>query len=248
VTSLFVLGLAAFGCAAPAEDDPEGTGATADELKWPFGGGSSGGLGFGIGGATGQVVAGPGGLFSTIVNANGSGCPKGSWQAAISPDGQTFTVTFNAYEARISPGQASDLKECALDVALVGTGNLKFELGSFYYQGYVLLENPQQSAVESADYSFGPAGVISGLIGIDIPLPGELHSQNGVNGPINQSFTLTDNVGGGKWSPCGKANDLHIRTHLRLQNDPAASGSGYVNDSTVDGSLKLAWKMHWQQC
>jgi hypothetical protein len=238
----FALGLFAFGCAAPA-DDAE-TDQAGEEFHIPIPGGG----GFGIGGATGQVVAGPNGLFSTVVNANGSGCPKGSWNAAISPDGQTFTVTFSQYEAQIGPGQSQATKDCALDLALLGTANLKFEIGSFYYQGYVALDNPQMSAVESADYTFNAAGAITGLIGIDIPLPGELHSQSVIGGPVSQSYLNTDNVGGGKWSPCGKANDLHIRTHLKLENDPALNGSGYVNDSTVDGSLRLGFKMTWQTC
>jgi hypothetical protein len=237
----FGLGLFAFGCAAPADDN---AGDQGEDFHIPIPGGG----GFGIGGATGQVVAGPGGLFSTIVNASGPGCPKGSWNAAISPDGQTFTVSFNQYEAQLSPGQSQAMQYCALDLALLGTRNLKFDIGSFYYQGYVALDNPQMSAVETADYTFNAAGVISGLIGVDIPLPGELHSQSALSGPVSQSYLNTDTVGGGRWSPCGKANDLHIRTHLILNNDPSRNGSGYLNDATVDGSLKFGFKMTWQTC
>ena len=244
LASVFVSSLAAFGCATPkGDEDAAGEPAeeASDELRIP-------GLGFGFGGGgKGQVVVAPGGLFSTLVNANGSGCPKGSWTAGISPDGQTFTITFSSYETKVSPGVANDIKDCAIDVALVGTSKLKFSIGSLYYQGYVLLENPQMSALQTADYSFGPAGIVTGLLGVGVPLPGELHSQNAVNGPIDQSFVITDNVGV-RWSPCSQANNLHIRTQLRLQNDGAQSGSGYLNASTVDGTLSFAWKMNWERC
>src|SRR5262245_4324872 len=85
----FALGFAAFGCTSPS--DEESTDQSQDELRWPFGDGS-GGFGIGGGAAQGQVVAGPNGIYTTIVKANGSGCPKGSWTAGISPDGTTFTV------------------------------------------------------------------------------------------------------------------------------------------------------------
>jgi hypothetical protein len=244
--SLMAFGFAAFGCASQTDAEENNDSTTQDwSIPNPFGGG---GFGIGGGGATGQVVAGPGGLFSTIVNANGSGCPKGTWNASISPDGQTFTVAFSAYQAQVNPGQASDFKDCQLDVAILGTAKLKFDIASFYYQGYVALENPGMRAVQSADYSFNAAGVITGLVGIDIPLGGEVHSQSVTTGPISDSFLNTDNVGGGRWSPCGKANDLHVRTHLQLLNDPSASGQGYVNNSTVDGTLKFGFKMNWQRC
>lgn len=205
-------------------------------------------FGFGLGGGSrGQTVLQPGGLFTTVVNANGSGCPKGTWQAGVSSDGQTFTLTFNKYETQVSPGQAQDTKDCAIDVAIVGTKKLKFEVADLYYQGYVLLENDRMSAVQTADYSFNAAGIVTGLAGIDVPLPNEIHSENPVSGPTDRSYLSSDKVGG-TWSSCKKANNLHIRTRLRLRNDPEKSGSGYFNTSAVDGTMSFAWRLNWQSC
>ena len=234
------------GCAA--SEPEETTESSEDELDVFGPGGIFGGGGFGVGsGGRGQTVAQPSGLFTTIVNANGSGCPKGSWQAGISPDGKTFTITFSAYETRVGPGQSIDTKDCAIDVAMIGTRKLKFEVAALYYQGFVLLENERMSAVQTADYSFNPAGILTGLAGIDVPLPNEVHSENVVSGPSERSYTNTDTVSG-SWSSCKKANALHIRTRLKLRNDPDASGSGYFNTSTVDGSMSFAWKLNWERC
>jgi len=234
-----LLAAAGAGCAASSEVPDTET--DEEDLRIP-------GLPFGIGGGRGQAVLQPNGLFSTIVNANGSGCPKGSWKAGISPDGQTFTITFSKYEAKVDPGQASAIKDCQIDVAIVGTKKLVFDVSSFHYQGYVLLENDQMSARQTADYSFGPAGILTSLGGVDLPLPGEVRSQNAVTGPVDESYTYTDTVGAGRPSPCSKASNLHIRTRLRLDNDPQKSGSGYFNTAAIDGSMSFAWKLQWRTC
>jgi hypothetical protein len=249
----FAFGFAAFGCASTSD---ESTDQSEDELRWPFGDGS-GGFGIGGGAAQGQVVAGPNGIYTTIVKANGSGCPKGSWTAGISPDGQTFTITFSQYETRVSPGQAQDVRDCQLDVSLIGTSPLTFAVGALYYQGYVALDRPGMEATQSAEYSFGPAGLIAGLIpgnaggiagAIAGAISGGVRSQNAMAGPTDRSFTYADTVNIGKWSDCAPFTNLHINTQLTLQNDGARSGSGYLNNATVDGTLSFAWKLNWKNC
>jgi hypothetical protein len=251
----FALGFAGFGCATSAEDSAD----QSDDFSLPFGNGS-GGFGIGGGAAQGQIVAGPSGVYSTIVKANGSGCPKGSWTAGISPDGTTFTVVFSQYETQVSPGQAVDSKDCALDVSLIGTSPLTFEVGALYYQGYVALDRPGMQATQAAQYSFGTAGLIAGIGGLIGGNAGSIIgaiagavgggpiSENEMTGPTSRSFTYADTVNVGKWSDCAPLTNLHIDTQLLLQNDPSRSGSGYLNDSTVDGTLSFGWKLNWKNC
>lgn len=242
-----LLVLSAGGCATADETPGEDTESTEDELNLQKLLGGGGGFGLGGGGAQGQTVLQPSGLFTTLVNANGTGCPKGTWQAGISSDGQTFTMTFSAYETRIDEGQASTSKDCSISVAILGTKKLKFEVAALYYQGYTMLETEGMSAVQTANYSFDAAGVLTGIAGIDVPLRDEIRSENVTKGPFDQSYTNSDRVGGA-WSKCKKANNLQIRTRLSLHNDAARSGSGYFNTSAVDGSLSFAWKLNWQTC
>lgn len=248
-----ILALAS-GCAA----EPEESETSSDELS--LGDFLGGGGGFQIGGGggvTGQAVAGPNGLFTTLVHAKGSGCPRDTWKAGISPDGQTFTITFNAYESRVSPGRSVDQKDCGIDVAIAGTQNLQFAIGTFYYQGYAFLEDRSMTATQSADYSFGPAGLISSFIpgqaggiagAIAGMIPGGVSSRNVIRGPADESFTYADDVGIGRWSECAPVANLHINTRLRLENNRPRSGSGYLNNSTVDGALSFGWKLSYRQC
>src|SRR5690242_7308718 len=80
------------------------------------------------------------GAYFANVKARGSGCPAGTWDAAISDDGETFTLTYSAFEAQVGPGKAVDTKECQLEIDLSSGDGVSYSVASFYYQGYVLLE------------------------------------------------------------------------------------------------------------
>src|SRR5689334_16950522 len=66
----------------------------------------------------GVNVPNPSGAYFANITANGTGCPAGTWQAAISPDGAAFTVTFSGYEATMKPGDAFVVKDCTLAINL----------------------------------------------------------------------------------------------------------------------------------
>src|SRR4051812_22208688 len=99
-------------------------------------------------------VPNPSGAYFAAVRANGSGCPKGSYDANISPDGQTFTVTFNAFEGSVEAGQSLAVKDCNLSIDLQSPQGLSFTVSSFLYQGYALLTEPGMSARQTAKYYF----------------------------------------------------------------------------------------------
>src|SRR5262245_46597412 len=81
-------------------------------------------------------VPNPSGAYFASVTANGTGCSAGTWDAAISPDGKAFTVTFSSYEAILNPGSAFAIKDCNLAIDLRSPSGLSFSVGSFHYQGY----------------------------------------------------------------------------------------------------------------
>jgi hypothetical protein len=248
LTSALFLGLAAVGCTAEGADEEEGTGSSADELRngrgrGHHGGGHGNGWGHGPHGADHlghrgrQHVEQPQGVFFANINANGTGCPEGTWSVGISEDGETFTLVFSAYEAIVGPGQARDVKDCTLDINLGSHEGLSYSVASFNYQGYILLDKEGMKARQTANYYF------------------ENNRENGadkneVTGPFDQSYLFTDEIGPGRraWSPCRRDDTLHVKTRLVMRNDDAATGSGYINNATVDGSVSFKWKLNWRRC
>jgi hypothetical protein len=155
----------------------------------------------------------------------------------ISPDGETFTLAFSAYETQVAPGQALDVKDCQIDMHLKSPDGISYSIANFAYQGYVLLDTAGMDAQQTANYFFEqerPHGA----------------DHNDVAGPVDQSYLFASDIVPGQraWSPCGTDNILHVATRLSLRNNPGATGSGYLNNSTVDGSLSFKWQLSYRRC
>jgi hypothetical protein len=75
-------------------------------------------------------VKAPSGVAIADVVANGSGCPAGTWATDNSDDGTTFTMTFDAYEARVEPGSALSVKDCQLAIQLRNVQGVSYAVES----------------------------------------------------------------------------------------------------------------------
>jgi hypothetical protein len=231
VTSLFVssallaIVVSATGCTANTDKgESEDTGEATQEL-----------------GQT-QDVPNPSGAYYAKITANGSGCLPGTWDAAISPDGKAFTVTFNAYEAVVDPGQTFSIKDCTLAIDLRTPNGFSFSVSSFHYQGYSLLDKSGMNAKQTAKYYF-----------MGNPVPA-VEARSDMNGPYDDSYLFSDNVGLADlvWSPCGASRRLNAQTRLVLRNNTPKTGSGYLNTTSADGTIETPFKMtfglSWKRC
>ena len=209
------------GCAGNASAPDEGADSTGEEL-----------------GTTN--VPNPNGAYFASITANGTGCPAGTWDASISPDGQAFTVTFSQYEAMLNPGQAMQIKDCTLGIDFHSPSGLSFAVSDFYYQGYALLDSPGMTAKQSAKYYF---------MGNPVPAR-ELRTD--LVGPHDDSYLFQDTIGTVDlvWSPCGTTRRLNAQTRLILQNNAQKSGSAYLNTTSVDGhtGIRFRWNLLWRSC
>jgi hypothetical protein len=186
-----------------------------------------------------EDLVGPQSVYFAKVTANGTGCPDGSWDVGISDDGQTFTLAFSSYEAQVASGQQMDIKDCTLDINLNSPAGLSYSVASFYYQGYILLDDGM-SARQTASYYFDR----------DHQHGQHDASKNDITGPFDDSYLFADEIGMERrvWSPCGQNDTLHVSTRLIMRNNPGNTGEGYINNSTVDGSLSFKWNLAWRRC
>lgn len=182
------------------------------------------------------VQGGLSGPYFAEVKANGTGCPAGTWNANISPDGQTFTVTFNSYSAYVSKESAISIKDCQLAIKLQSPQQVSYSVQSFRFSGYSYLEEGVTASQSATFYVQGNPG-------------NSIESRIDLNGPRNAPYTLQSDVELGKklWSPCSAERSLNVQTRLRVRNgDPR--GSGYLNLAAVSGSAKLVMRISWRKC
>jgi hypothetical protein len=177
------------------------------------------------------------------VDAQGTGCPDGSWDASISDDGQTFTLRFNQYEASIDANQDRDVKDCRISVKLSSPEGLSYSIASFYYSGYVFLEQDGMRASYAARYSF-----------LEDPHTMRQADRDILTGPRDESFTFQSDPQP-IWSPCGGTSTLNIDTRVTVINNRQRTGSAFMNNSAIDGtvgnddgSLAMTWKLGWRNC
>ncbi|MET0339440.1 MAG: DUF4360 domain-containing protein [Polyangiales bacterium] len=159
------------------------------------------------------------------VSATGSGCPRGSWEANVSPDGLALTMTFSKYFLEASPSKpVLQSLACTLSLGLDMPRGYSVGVTKVSYQGYAGLE-AGMTAEQIANYAWTGIGAVSGT-----------ESKNTLRGPYDDSYLLIDNVEtrgvGIQWSPCDIRSNLQIRTRLTLDNP--RRGSGYINTSDVN--------------
>jgi hypothetical protein len=214
--------VAASACVAGCAQDSADIGSTSEDL------------------GTGVDVPNPSGAYFANVSANGTGCPAGTWDASISDDGSAFTITFANYETQVGPGQAFSIKDCSLGLDIRTGSGFTFAIDSFYYQGYSLLDSGGMSAKQTAKYYF-----------MGNPANGPEFDKV-MTGPYDDDYLFSDEIATESlvWSPCGATRRLNVTTRLVLQNNPAKTGSGYLNTSTVDVTHDIVFRFgfRWRKC
>jgi hypothetical protein len=170
------------------------------------------------------------------VQANGTGCPAGTWQTRISSDGLVFTTTFSAYEAEVDPSTMVAVKDCQLSIKLHTPPGRSISVQSFSYTGYATL-TPGVRGKLLANYYFQGEPVE----------PSSPHTD--LIGPYDKTFLFRDDVPirDAVWSPCGLDRELNIATRIMLQNSTPAS-SAYMNLTALDGSSRLVVALASRGC
>ena len=182
---------------------------------------------------TGGRLSGP---YFAEVTANGTGCPAGTWNTAISGDGQTFTATFNSYAAFVSPETGFAVKDCLLAIKLKSPEQLTYSVQSFRFSGYAYLQEGVTASQTATFYVQGNPG-------------NSIEARQDLNGPFNSAYNLNAEAELGRklWSPCSAERSLNVQTRLRLRNG-AERGTGYINMAAATGQAKLVARISWRRC
>jgi hypothetical protein len=175
-----------------------------------------------------------------VVKVNGSGCRPRTAAAAISPDGEAFTVTYSEYLAQVGVGAKPNdyRKDCRLTLRLDIPPGFTYTIESVDYRGFAQLERGA-SGVQRASYHFQTQPKPSP---VDHPFAG----------PFDDGWQTTDHTrpGDQSWAPCGQSRKLMIDTELEVNagtSDPRTTTSLLVMDST-DGSVASTYHFVWRRC
>ncbi|MER0245636.1 DUF4360 domain-containing protein [Streptomyces sp. HSW2009] len=174
-----------------------------------------------------------------LATVNGSGCPKGSAEVAVSPDNTAFTVTYSKYLARV--GGDSDptefRKNCQLSLIVYVPSGFTYAIASADYRGYTSLQ-PGATGQEKASYYFQGS-------------PDTAAISHNFKGPQNDNWQATDETDWGQlvWAPCGARRNFNINTELRVNagtSDPKKTS--FMTMDSTDTDINTVYRLAWKQC
>lgn len=181
-------------------------------------------------GSTGEVT------FTEVTSA-GSGCPPGTTNTRISPDGLVFTMTFSSYVTAVNPSVDLTVRDCHLNIRLHVPEGRSYAVQSLSYAGFALL---QEGVIgrQTASYYFEGH-----------PIPPVESNRTELTGPYDSAYLFTDEVAEEQrsWSPCGTERNLTVLTRVQLFNSNMRR-AGYMNMSAVDGSSRMVLKLSARTC
>jgi hypothetical protein len=166
----------------------------------------------------------------------GTGCPLGSTSATLSPDGQSLSILFGAFQAEAggSTGRTIDRKACNIAIPVGVPQGYTVSVIKIDYRGFDSLPL-SASATFDAEYFFagqnGPA------------------YHKSFNGAEDGNFTLNNQLvaQSAVWSPCGADVNLRTNTNISVvtnQNNEQAM----LSIDSADITSGVVYQLQWQRC
>ena len=171
-------------------------------------------------------VQAPSGVRFASVTANGTGCPRGSWRAVVSPNGETISLRFSSFEGEVGQRRPVVVKDCTLGIRLNSNDSVQYALVQAKATGYASLREGTSAVVTTKAYWQGnPADSIDA----ELALRGQYKDEFSLGEPIPERAR--------SWSPCGVQRNLNIATRSRLAG---TDGSGGYLEVSKLADIKIA--------
>lgn len=171
-----------------------------------------------------------------LVTVNGSGCPKDTVQVAVAPDNTAFTVTYNAYTAKIGPNVDPMLarRNCQAALKVNVPNGYTYGVVSAEYRGFAKL-NKGVTATQIASYYFQNN-------------PDTDRRRHEYKGAFEDSWQANDTTEWAQvvWGPCKEKRLFNINTEMRITgNDSKVS---YITMDSLDAGLKTTYHYALKKC
>lgn len=167
-----------------------------------------------------SLATDPNSVFFQAPAIAGTGCPAGTTDFAITPDGQTLTILFDAYSA--DPGN----KTCNVAIPVHVPNGFQVSLMTADYRGFV-----EGSAELRRSYFF------AGQVG-----PSQSTSLNGGSG---REYTERDNLvtTSNSFARCGEDVNLRIQSRIRTKTNNSS-----ISVDSLDLNNGMVFHLQYQRC
>ncbi|HLE01582.1 MAG TPA: DUF4360 domain-containing protein [Bdellovibrionota bacterium] len=183
-----------------------------------------------------QGFAGPDGIRMGQPSYGGSGCPAGTASTTLSPDAQSLSILFDAYqvEAGGMSGKQVDRKSCNVAIPVTIPQGYSVSIIQIDYRGFNSLPAGAQSRF-SVEYFF--AGTQGPAFSRDF------------FGPTTDDFLINNQLRAEAvvWSSCGADVNLRANTGLFVQTNYRNEQAMATVDS-ADVQAAVVFQLQWKRC
>ncbi len=156
----------------------------------------------------------------------GTGCPAGSAQANLTPDGSSLSIIFDQFVTEAGPasGRTLDRKNCQIAIPVVVPGGYSVSLFAADYRGFVSL--PQGATARmTVDYFFANA-------------PGARFARD-FRGRQDSDYLINHNLEAEAlvWSPCGAQTQLRVNASMMVRNTSYQDAMATVDSADINAGI-----------
>ncbi|KGI81267.1 hypothetical protein IL38_12325 [Actinopolyspora erythraea] len=174
-----------------------------------------------------------------VATVNGSGCPEGTADVAVSPDNKAFTVTYSDYLAEVGPDSdpTAFRKNCQLNLIVHVPQGLTYGIARADYRGFAHLAEGATGTHQASYYFQGDSRTT--------------HSSETFEGAYSDNWQVTDEteIGDVVYKPCGVQRNFNINTELRVDAGTSdSSETSFMTMDSTDGSIKTTYHFSWKKC
>jgi len=169
---------------------------------------------------------------------NGNGCPIGSADVTLSPDGSALTLLFSNFTAQAGGGgydaKRMDRKNCNISIPVTVPGGYSVSIITVDYRGFISVPRGGYARF-AAEYFFA---------GITGPRAAKIF-----NGSYQNDYTITNNLGveAMVWSPCGASVNLRVNSSMLVQTN-AQFEDAYASVDSADFSAGVIFQFAYRRC
>lgn len=166
----------------------------------------------------------------------GSGCPGDTVGATLSPDGNSLSLLFDNYQARVGGAtrQSMDRKTCNISIPVTVPQGYSVSVINVDYRGFNSLPHGAQSTF-SVEYFF------AGSRGPEF--------SKTFRGPLQDTFLINNELiaQSSVWSACGAETTMRVNSSLFLQSNRSRDEAIASVDS-ADVSSAVIFQLSWKRC
>lgn len=170
----------------------------------------------------------------------GSGCPQGTVSAVISPDQRTLSVLFDNYIARAALGRTRHAVDCAINIPFDVPPGYRVQVVKMDYRGFT-------SVPAGARSTFGAGYRFLEINGQPVDEKRVMRAKVFV-GPREENFTISSDIRGAHWSPCGQRFTLQTESRILAQTNTAGQEVLTTVDSLDAVAQPAVYYLRWQRC